>query len=400
MNKRVIILLSCAAIITTLAMGVRQSFGLFLPTISEDLGFGREIFAFAVASQNLLWGACAPVFGMLAYRYGSIKLIVLGGLLYAFGLVVSSFAQSGSQLIFGQMLVGAGLGGVGFSLVLGAVVSNVPSNWRSLALGIVTSGGSFGQFFCIPIAQGLLSTFGWQQAFLWLAAIAATMIGLSLGLRTIKTGPEQQQASESLGLIIKRALSYRSYQLLTAGFFVCGFQVVFVATHLPSYLRDQGMQPEVAAWAFSLIGLFNIIGSLGCGWLGGRYSKKWSLTWLYLLRSLSVVVFLALPLSNFSALLFGATLGLLWLGTVPLTSGLIAHMFGPRDMAVLYGLVFFSHQVGSFLGAWLGGFIYDASGSYDLMWLLVILSGAFAALMHAPIQEKEHPALAAASGAR
>ena len=402
-TNRWLILLACAATITTIAMGVRQSFGLFLPEISQDLGFGREVFAFAVAAQNLLWGAFAPVFGLLAHRYGSIKFIIVGALCYVAGLVISGFASTGTHLLLGQLLLGVGLGGVGFSLVLGAVVNNTPLKWRSLALGVVTSGGSFGQFLCIPIAQSLLDSYGWGFAFFWLALIAATMIAFSLGLRAINTqansgaaSAQAEPAKEAVSVILRRALSYRSYQLLTAGFFVCGLQVVFVATHLPSYLRDRAMDPEITAWAFSMIGLFNILGSLACGWLGGRYSKKNSLAWLYTLRSLVVIAFLALPLSGASAIAFGAALGLLWLGTVPLTSGLVAHMFGARDVALLYGFAFFSHQLGSFLGAWLGGFIYDASGSYDWMWAVVILSGFAAAFMHAPIKEKQHPELAPA----
>ena len=376
-------------------MGVRQSFGLFLPVISVDLNSGREVFALAVAAQNLLWGICSPIFGLLAHRYGSLKFIIVGALCYVSGLLLSAFSSTGVHLLLGQLLLGIGLGGVGFSLVLGAVVMNTPSQWRSLALGLVTSGGSFGQFACIPVAQSLLNSFGWSLSFLWLALIAATMLAFSLGLRSLPASSrlEPEPAKEPARVILARALSYRSYQFLIAGFFVCGLQIVFIAMHLPAYLQDNKLDPSVTAWAFSLIGLFNIIGSLGCGWLGGRYSKKYSLSWLYLIRSIAVMAFVLLPLSGASAIVFGAVIGLLWLGTVPLTSGLVAQMFGARDVALLYGLVFLSHQLGSFLGAWLGGLVYDYSGNYDLMWALVIISGLFAALMHMPIRERLHPAL-------
>jgi len=306
-------------------------------------------------------------------------------------------ALSSEAVMLGQFLIGVGLGGAGFSVVLGAVGQAAPPEKRSFALGIVTAGGSFGQFAFVPVAEFFLDRFGIGGAMLALAAIACTMAGFAFGLR-----PAQRDAvgalaaSQTLRQALIEALTHRGYVLLTIGFFVCGFQVVFIATHLPAFLQDLGIDQFYAAWALALVGLFNIIGSLTAGWLGGRYSKRNCLGLLYAGRSLVIVAYLLLPISGFSPLVFGATIGLLWLGTVPLTSGLITVFFGTRYLSMLYGIVFLSHQLGSFLGAWLGGLLYDLQGSYDHMWWLIIASGFVATALHMMIREAPAPRLATA----
>jgi predicted MFS family arabinose efflux permease len=389
--------LICGSALITITMGLRQGFGLFLPSISQEIGAGRELFALAIAFQNLVWGFSSPFFGALADRFGARSVAALGGLLYTLGLVVMGLSLSREAVVAGQFLIGVGLGGAGFSVVLGAVGQAAPPEKRSFALGIVTAGGSFGQFAFVPLAALLLEGFGPGDALLGLALIAVTMIGLALGLRPqLGAQAAMQWAPQTLVEALREALSHRSYLLLTTGFFVCGFQVVFIATHLPAFLADRGVAPGYAAWALALVGLFNIIGSLSAGWLGGRVSKRDCLGVFYTARSLVMVVFLILPISGPSALVFGAAMGLFWLGTVPLTSGLIVVFFGTRHLAMLYGIVFFSHQIGSFLGAWLGGFLYDLQGSYELMWWLTIASGFVATALHLLIREVPVERLAAA----
>ena len=385
-QRRWLLVLACGAMMITLTMGIRQTFGLFLAPISDALGTGRELFGFAIAIQNLIWGASSPFFGALADRYGARWVAAGGGAIYASGLVLMAMANDGGQVLAGQFLVGLGMGGTGFSVVLGVVAKTVSTEKRSLALGFVSAGGSFGQFAMVPVGQGLLAAFDWQIALIVLAAIAATMIGFAFGL-TEEQEADSRALRQTIGEALREALAYRSFVLLTVGFFVCGFQVVFIATHLPAFCADNGVGADVAAWALSLVGLFNIVGSIGFGWAGGRWSKRNALVILYSLRSVVILVFMLTPVTPTTALVFGATIGCLWLATVPLTSGLIATFFGTRYMAMLYGVVFVSHQVGSFLGAWLGGFIYDRTGSYSLMWWLVVASGAVAAILHIMIRE-------------
>jgi predicted MFS family arabinose efflux permease len=384
--------IACGAFIVLLSFGIRSSFGLFLQPMSLDLGWGREVFALAIAIQNLLWGLSQPFVGAIADKWGTARTILGGGLLYIVGVYLMSTTSSPAELYFSAgVLVGLGLSGTGFGVVLAAVGRSVPAERRSVALGIATAVGSLGQFLLPPIGQAFLSTYGWQSALALLAFGSIAMLFAAGGLRgRVETSGQRQQT-------IREALSeaghHSGFLYLTAGFFVCGWHVAFIAVHLPAYLADGGIPTKVAAWCLALIGLFNVVGSYVAGVLGGRLSKKYCLSFLYLTRSVVILAFIMAPLSVGSALLFSAAMGLLWLSTVPLTSGLVAQIFGPRYMATLFGIVFLSHQVGSFLGVWLGGYLYDAYGSYDLIWWLSIALGLVAALLHWPIDEREVPRL-------
>jgi predicted MFS family arabinose efflux permease len=384
--------IACGAFIVLLSFGIRSSFGLFLQPMSLDLGWGREVFALAIAIQNLLWGLSQPFVGAIADKWGTARTILGGGLLYIVGVYLMSTTSSPAELYFSAgVLVGLGLSGTGFGAVLAAVGRSVPAERRSVALGITTAVGSLGQFLLPPIGQAFLSTYGWQSALALLAFGSIAMLFAAGGLRgRVETSGQRQQT-------IREALSeaghHSGFLYLTAGFFVCGWHVAFIAVHLPAYLADGGIPTKVAAWCLALIGLFNVVGSYVAGVLGGRLSKKYCLSFLYLTRSVVILAFIMAPLSVGSALLFSAAMGLLWLSTVPLTSGLVAQIFGPRYMATLFGIVFLSHQVGSFLGVWLGGYLYDAYGSYDLIWWLSIALGLVAALLHWPIDEREVPRL-------
>ncbi len=395
MTRRLWLAIICGGITLSLAVGLRQSFGLFLGPISVDLGFGREVFAFGMAMQNLIWGLATPFAGAIADRFGSGRVAAAGGVLYAAGLMVMSASGDGTDIMVASLLVGLGLGGVGFSVILGAVARAAPPERRSWALGVVSAFGSLGQFMVVPFAQAMLSALGWSGALLLLAALSLTMVGLAAGVAapaSDSTGVSRQTLKAALA----EASRHRGFWLLTAGFFVCGFHVVFVATHLPAYLADQALPTWLGAASLSLVGFFNVIGTYVCGLLGGRYPKKTVLSLLYLTRSLVFLVFIMVPLSEISVLVFAAALGLLWLGTVPLTSGLVAHFFGPAHMSMLYGIVFVSHQVGSFFGAWLGGYAFDLTGSYDSMWWLSVALGLVSALLHWPIVERPVARLAGA----
>jgi predicted MFS family arabinose efflux permease len=386
---------ACGALILTLATGLRATFGLFLKPVSIDLGISREFFGFGFALQNLLWGAASPFLGSIADKYGTGRVVAFGTLCYAAGLAIMAYATSGDVFIIGNILVGVALAGSGFSVVLGAIGRAAPPEKRSMALGIITAGGSFGQFAVVPYAHLLIEAFDWRMALVGLALTSLVMLPLIPPVTKVRS-VQPAGVPQTLRQALSEAMVHKGFWLLTAGFFVCGFQVVFVATHLPAFLADRGMPTWVGAWTLALVGLFNIIGSYGCGWLGGRYSKKNLLALLYTLRALVFILFMVMPLSEASVLLFGALLGLLWLGTVPLTSGLVAYIFGPAYMSMLYGIVFLSHQVGSFLGAWLGGYFYDVFGSYDAMWWICVALGFAASLLHFPIAERPVPRLAAA----
>mgnify|MGYP001114824397 FL=1 len=385
------LLLMAAAFLVMVTLGIRQSFGLFLLPVTEALGTGREVFSLALALQNLLWGIASPFAGALADKFGAGRVAAIGTLFYAGGLVVMASFVSPSGLMMGQLMIGIGLGSAGVSIALGAVARAVAPEKRSLALGMVTSIGSFGQFAVLPVTQIFIDGYGWQVSLLLLSGLSASMLASCLlmardeKVREVRTA---DIANITMNGMLKTALSSTDYLLLTVGFFVCGIQVVFIATHLPTYLQDAGIGPEVASWALGLVGLFNIIGSLLAGWLGSFVSKAKLLAWLYLMRSVIIIGFLILPPSPMTALLFGAAMGLLWLGTIPLTSGLIVVFFGPAFLSMLYGVTFFSHQIGSFLGAWLGGWIYDNLGSYDLMWWIIIGSGVFAFIINLMIDER------------
>jgi len=388
----------CGALILTFATGLRQSFGLFLKPMTMDLGIGREVFALGIAINNLLWGAAGPFAGAIADKYGPGRVAALGGLSYALGLVVLGLASDGTLIIFGNVLIGLALAGSGFSVILAAVTRATPPEKRSLALGIVTAGGSFGQFSLVPYGYTLLDTLGWSLALAAMGATALLIIPLASGVAGWQADARAQGA-QSLSEALAEASRHSGFWLLTAGFFVCGFQLVFVGTHLPAFLADQAMPAWVGTWALALIGLFNIVGSYTAGVLGTKLRKKYVLACIYLARSAAFLLFMILPLSPASVLILASLLGLLWLSTVPLTSGLVAQIFGPTYMSTLYAIVFFSHQVGSFLGAWLGGKAFDMLGSYDIMWWLCIGAGIFAAAMHWPIADRPMPRLAAAGAA-
>jgi MFS family permease len=386
-SKNWLIILFSASALVTISLGIRQSMGLFLGPVTLDLGTGRELFSFAIAIQNLLWGLSSPLFGMMADRIGGWRVASLGGLLYALGLIIMSGLVTPTGMLLGNFMVGLGLGSAGMAVALGAVSQAVPDHRRSLALGMVTSLGSFGQFAMVPVTQILILDFGWQATMLALSVVAASMIAIGLGLRDAKA-TTAQVVEFSLRATLKQAFRSRDYILLTTGFFVCGLHLVFITTHLPIYLRDHSIDPNIASWALSLIGLFNIAGALFFGWIGGVTSKKTPLALIYLARTLIITAFITLPVSGASALVFGAAMGFFWLGTIPLTSGLIVTFFGPRYLATLYGFVFLSHQVGSFTGAWLGGRLYDLLGNYDLMWAINLGAGLLAFILHMVIREK------------
>lgn len=387
MTTRWLLVLFSASALVTISLGIRQSMGLFLGPISLDLNTGREMFSFAVALQNLLWGVSSPAFGALADRIGGWKVASLGGLLYALGLVVMAGLVSPGGMVIGNTLIGLGLGSAGMAVALGAVSRTAPPAKRTLALGMVTSLGSFGQFALVPVTQIIILDFGWQAAMLTMSAVAGSMIAIGLGLRRADSSTAAV-AEASLGATVRTAFGSRDYILLTAGFFVCGLHLVFITTHLPVYLADKAVDPGIASWALSLVGLFNIVGALFFGWIGNIMPKRIPLALIYLARTLIIAAFITLPVSGTSALIFGAAMGFFWLGTIPLTSGLIVTFFGPRYLATLYGFVFLSHQVGSFMGAWLGGRLYDTFGNYDIMWGINLVAGLAAFLLHVAIRER------------
>jgi predicted MFS family arabinose efflux permease len=384
-----VLILVCASVVLILSFGIRTSFGIFLTPVTADLGIGRESFAFAIALQNLLWGASQPLAGAIADRYGSGRVVVVCALMYVLGLVLMASASNGVDLaVSAGLLIGFALSGTGFPVILAVVGRSVDESRRSLFLGFASAGGSSGQLLMVPLAQIFLDGFGWGTALLWLALLSSLMVPLAAVLTGKPTSAAGRVIKQSLSQAIGEAGRHGGYWYLTAGFFVCGFHVAFIATHLPSFIIDRGAAPALGAVALAVIGFGNIIGSLTCGVLGGRYSKKRVLAGLYLGRSVVITLFVLAPVSDVSILLFSAGIGMLWLGTVPLTSGLVAQIFGMRYMATLFGFVFFSHQLGSFLGAWLGGYVFDTTGSYDLVWWIAVALGVAAAALHWPIDDR------------
>lgn len=373
-----VMVLIAGSCIVTVTLGIRQVFGLFMVPISNELGTGLQTFSLAIAVQNLLWGASSPFFGALADRIGAWKVAALGALIYGAGLLFTALMVTETGIFLGQMLIGIGMGSAGISIALGAVARAVPPEKRSLAFGMVTSFGSFGQFALLPITQLLIGGYGWQMALVLLSVLTGAMMAVALGMRGDKPGSASDVAAVTTGEALQLAVRSRDYLLLTTGFFVCGLQLVFITTHLPVYLEDHAISGNIASWSLALVGLFNILGAFICGWLGGRSSKRKTLASVYLLRALVIAAFVITPPSATSALIFGAAMGLLWLGTIPLTSGLIVVFFGPKHLSMLYGIVFLSHQLGSFVGAWLGGYLYDLTTSYELMWWLNAAAGLFA----------------------
>jgi MFS family permease len=386
------VILAAGIVVLILAFGIRTSFGIFMVPISADMGWGREVFGFAMAIQNLLWGASQPFAGAVADRWGPGRVIAVCGALYMLGMLIMAGAASPFGMTMGTgIVVGMALSGTGFPVILAVIARAAPAEKRSLYLGLGAAGGSSGQVLMVPVAYGLLEVMDWSGALLLLAAMAAVMVPLAAALAAdpdAGDGISPATRSQSIGQAIREAGGHRGYWLLNAGFFVCGFHVAFVGTHLPAFISDQGLPAGYGTAALALIGLGNIVGSWLSGMLGGRFSKRYLLSSLYFARAAVFFVFVMLPVTPVSVVVFSLSLGVLWLSTVPLTSGLVAQIFGPRYMATLFGIVFFSHQVGSFLGAWLGGFVYDLTGTYDLVWWLSVGLGIFSGLIHWPIDER------------
>ena len=392
----------CGGMILTIGIGARQSFGIFQKPIAADLNVGRELWSFGTALAMLLMGVFSPFVGNLADRFGTARTVAAGGMLYVAGMLMIALASEGVMLTLGNVLSGIGMAAAGFGPIFGAIARQTPPERRSVALGVATAGGSFGQFAIVPLASILQNRFdNWHTTMFVLTALSALMVVLALGLREQRganSGAVGAAAAQSAKNALQEAFRTQGFWLLTIGFFVCGFHVSFIGLHLPSYISDNSVgmsffgRPisalELGGWAIGLVGLFNIVGSLLWGWLGGHHLRKDMLALLYALRALAFVLFLALPLSWVSVLLFAASLGFLWLGTVPLTSGLVGYMFGPVHMSMLWGVVFFSHQVGSFLGGWGAGRLYDIQGNYNSMWWISVGLGVFAALIHWHIRER------------
>jgi MFS family permease len=389
-------ILICGAAIVTMSMGIRHGFGLWLQPVTIERGWNRETFAFALAVQNLAWGLAGPFAGAIADRWGAFRVLVIGSLLYAAGLVTMGLATTGAGFLGSAgVLLGMAQAGTTYAIVYGVIGRNVAAEKRSWAMGITAAAGSFGQFLMVPIEGGLIGSVGWQNALFVLGLTALLIVPLAFGLReTKRVEPATQQ--QSIGAALREAIGDRSFKLLTAGYFVCGFQLAFIGVHMPSYLKDRGLTPGVATTALALIGLFNVFGTYVAGSLGGRLPKRYLLSAIYTLRSLAIVAFVLAPLTPWSVYLFASAMGFLWLSTVPLTNGIVAEIFGVRYLSMLGGFVFLSHQVGSFLGVWLGGRLYDATGSYDVVWWIAIALGVFAAVVNLPIRERAilRPALA------
>lgn len=389
-----VVLIIAGCLIAAVTNGIRTSFGLFTLPVTADFGLTREGWGLAMAIQNLAWGIMQPIAGGFADRFGTAKVIVAGLVIYATGLALMVVSPSVPLMsLTGGVITGVGIAMSSFSIVMIAFGRRVPQEKRSLIFGIATAASSFGQFIFAPIGQGFIGAFGWQQAVLILAVLLCLAIPLAFALRG-RTENSTGQADLPFMQALSRAWGYGSYRLLVIGFFVCGFHLAFINVHMPAYLVQCGLSPEVGSWSIAVIGLFNIIGSLLAGWLGGRLPKQILLATIYFSRAIAIALFLLFPVTEFSAYAFGATMGLLWLSTVPLTAGLVALFFGARYMGMLYGIAFLSHQVGSFVGVWLGGFVFDQTGSYALVWYLGILLGLASAALHLPIREKGDPSFA------
>ena len=391
--------LLCGAAIVTLSMGIRHGFGLWLQPVTMERGWSRETFAFALAVQNLAWGVAGPFAGALADRFGAFKVLLVSALLYAAGLAGMALAASGLAFTASAgILIGIAQAGCTYAVIYGVVSRNVPEERRSWAMGVTAAAGSFGQFVMVPVASGLIGAFGWQETLLILGVGVLMIMPLAWGLKEPAREAHAGAAQQSIVQALREAFGYRSFQWLMAGYFVCGFQVVFIGVHLPSYLKDHGLSPQVATIALALIGLFNVVGTYASGILGQRYPKRYILSTIYFLRSVVIVAFLAAPLTPWSVYVFSAAMGVLWLSTVPPTNAVVAQMFGLRHFSMLGGFVFLSHQIGSFLGVWLGGKLYDATGSYDVVWTITVALGIFAALINLPVRETaiQRPAAAAA----
>lgn len=385
----VVQVLMCGAAIVTLSMGVRHGFGLWLQPITQAQNWSRGTFSFALAVQNLSWGVFGIFAGMVADRFGAFRVITLGAVLYALGLV--GMALSANGFIFtltAGLLIGAAQAGTTYAVIYGVIGRNISADKRSWAMGVAAAAGSFGQFLMVPTEGFLISTLGWQQALLALAASVLIIVPLAIGLREkrFSAGPSAVR-SQTIGEAFREAFKYPTFQLLMVGYFVCGFQVVFIGVHMPSYLKDKGLSPQVASYALALIGLFNVFGTYVAGSLGQKIAKRKILATIYFSRAVVIAVFVAVPISPASVYVFSAVMGFLWLSTVPPTNALVAQIFGIQHLSMLSGFVFFSHQVGSFMGVWLGGYLYDRTGSYNVVWLIAIVLGVVAGLANLPMRE-------------
>ncbi|NBE09211.1 MFS transporter [Paragemmobacter ruber] len=402
--------LIAGCVILMLGFAIRASFGVFQIPIAEEFGWARAEFSLAIAIQNLAWGIGQPLFGAVAERFGDRKAIVAGALMYAAGLVLSAWAITPGQMQLLEILVGFGIAGTGFGVVLAIVGRAASAENRSMALGIATAAGSAGQVIGAPVAEFLLQSYGWQEVFLIFAVVILSSLFALPFIRSPKVATKAE-LEESMGVVLKRAFRDPSYTLIFLGFFSCGYQLAFITAHFPAFVTElcgpidpggmiAGMgittTSALGAVSIAMIGLFNIVGTITAGWLGKRYTKKYLLAGIYTGRTIAAAVFILLPITPESVLVFSAVMGALWLATVPLTSGLVAHLYGLRYMGTLYGVVFLSHQIGGFLGVWLGGMMYDLTGGYTLVWWIGVGVGAFSAIVHLPVRETRGPVAAAA----
>ena len=382
-------MLVCGGIILTLSLGTRHSFGLYLQPMTLDLGWSRQTFAIALAIQNLVYGLATPFAGMIADKFGAPRALIGGTLLYALGMVMMAHATTGWEFTLSAgLLVGTGLSCSGFATVFGVIGRAFPAEKRTVVLGIAGAAGSFGQFLMLPYGQTMITHLGWQNALFVCAATLLLIVPLAAALRE-GGGARVETSKQSIPEALREAFGHSGYMLLCSGYFVCGFQLMFISVHFPAYLIDQRMTPETGMMALALIGLFNIFGTYLWGWLGQHYTKKYVLSVLYFTRAVVFLVFISMPLAPFSVYIFSAAIGFLWLGTVPVTSGLIAQIFGVKYLATLTGIAFLFHQVGSFLGVWIAGYLFDSTGSYRLTWLLTIALGVMAALINLPINDRQ-----------
>ncbi|HEY1363997.1 MAG TPA: MFS transporter [Xanthobacteraceae bacterium] len=383
----------CGCLISMIGFGPRSALGFFLTPMSVSNGWGREVFALSVAMQTLIYGAAQPFAGAIADRFGSVRVIVLGAVLYAAGVSMMAHASTPGMLYLSSgALIGFGLSGCSFNLIISSFGKLLPESWRSLAFGAGTASGSFGQFLFSPLGVYLIDAFGWRAALQVFAGLLLLIVPLALAIATpradMPAAAARVTAVQTWREALAEAFAHRSYILLVLGFFTCGFQLGFVTLHLPAYLVDRGLSAEIGGWTLGVIGLFNIVGALLSGWLGNRMPKRYILSFIYFARALAVIFLITLPASAAVTLIYGAVTGLLWLSTVPPTSGLVAVMFGTRWLAMLFGIVFLSHQVGGFLGIWLGGLLFERTGSYDVVWWLGVLLGVLSAIVNLPIVEK------------
>jgi MFS family permease len=389
-----LVIIICGCAIALLSFGPRSSLGFFIQPMGREFAWGRDVFGLALALQNLLWGLGQPIAGAVADRFGVLRVMMVGALLYASGLLVMRYAATPGSLDLGAgVLIGFGLSGCSFNLVLSAFSKLLPLEKRGLALGAGTAAGSFGQFLFAPFGVAMIDNFGWQSALTVFALLMLLIVPLSLALSTPPAAPSNGPSTDqqSFRTALAEAFGHRSYVLLVLGFFTCGFQLAFITVHLPAYLADRGITAQTGGWVIAAVGLFNIIGSLSVGVLQNKFPKRYILSVLYFVRALAIVAFISFPITPASAILFGAVTGLAWLSTVPPTSALVALMFGTRWFATLYGFAFVSHQVGGFLGVWLGGVVFEKFGSYTPIWWLSVLFGVLSALINLPIVEAPVP---------